>query len=223
VPPKKRATPKPPAPPEPAARGRATKGPRTPARRAPAERGRHVKPKTPAEQGRTVPAPPPERRPVGTKDTPGLLARAAKPKEGATYHRWVLAEFIGALVLAVLGGVLSPRKRADGTPTWVHLIVQLTAICGVFFVLALLSAGARLGKIAAAFGGLVLLGVLFNSADAVRKMAAVFAPTKKTTATSTSGTAPTGASAAAGAGQSTTAAAGPGSVTAGGQPAPGQE
>lgn len=169
---KKKATAK--TPPTPPARGRATKGPST----AP-ERGRNVPAKATPEQGRNVPTPPVSGTPAPA-GKPNLLQKAAKPKEGATYHRAVLAEFIGAAVLAVLGGVLSPRKRADGATTWVHVIVQLTAICGVYFVLALLSASPKLGKISAAFGLLVLLGVLMNSADAVRKMAAVFAPAKKT-------------------------------------------
>lgn len=168
----KKTTAKKTTPPSPPERGRATKGPTT----AP-ERGKDTAAK-PAARGADIPVPP-QRRPIGTSDRPGVLARVAKPKPGATYHRAVLAEFIGAMLLAVLGGVLSPRKRADGQPTWVHLIVQLTAVAFVYFVLALLSASPRVGKIAAAFGLLVLLGVLLNSADAVRKTAAIFAPAKK--------------------------------------------
>ena len=169
---KKTAAKKPPTPPE---RGRATAGPR----KAAPEKGREVRAKAAPERGKNVPVPP-VRGTAAPAGKPNLLQKAAKPKEGATYHRAVLAEFLGAAVLAVLGGVLSPRKRADGVVTWVHIIVQLTAICGVFFVLALLSASPKLGKIAAAFGLLVLLGVLMNSADSIRKMAAVFAPAKNT-------------------------------------------
>lgn len=188
MPPKKRtakkATPKPPTPPAPPERTRATKGPRTaPKPRPPAERGKETKPapKPPTPSAPLPPQPKPAPPARSGGGGPGLLSRVATPKPGATYHRVVLAEFIGALVLAVAGGILSPRKRDDGTPTWVHLIVQVTAIAGVFFVLALLSASPKIGKIAAAFGLLVFLGVLINSADAVRKMAAVFAPAKTPT------------------------------------------
>lgn len=174
---KKTTAPKPPVPPaDPPKRGRATVGPKTPperGRRAPAKKA-----PAPPERGKNVPVADVKGTPT-PPGKPNVLQRAAKPKEGATYHRVVLAEFIGAAVLAVVGGILSPRKRADGNPTWVHLIVQLTAICFVYFILALLSARPTLGKVAAAFGLLVLLGILMNSADSVRKMAAVFAPPKK--------------------------------------------
>lgn len=165
-------------------RGRATAGgatpPSPPAKKTPAERGKQTTAAPERGKATTPPPSPPAAgaRPIGTKDKPGVLAKVAQPKPGADYHRAVLAEFLGALILALLGGILSPRKRADGTPTWVHLIVQVTAVAGVYFILALLSATEKLGKIAAAFGLLVLLGVLLNSADAVRKVAAIFAPAK---------------------------------------------
>jgi hypothetical protein len=179
---------------------------------APPERGRATVPgKTPAERGKkaTAPrkgAPPgPTGRGKPADDKPGVLQRTAKsvavPKPGATYHRWVLAEFIACLMMAVVGAVLSPRKRADGVITWASLIVQLTAISGVFFVLALLSAGRTMGKVAAAFGLLVTLGVLFNSTAAFKALAKMFSPPPSATGTGAAGStaaAPTSTGPAAG-------------------------
>lgn len=186
-PPAKKTAAAPPSPPE---RGRATKGPTTPPERgrnlrAPASRGRGAKGTAPAATpGRSAPSP--------GKKGGTILARVAQPKPGATYHRWVLAEFVACIILAVVGGVLSPRKRADGSLTWAKLLMQLTSISLVFFVLALLSAGQKMGKVAAAFGLLVVLGVLMNSTDSIEAMAKVFGPWSSSSNSSAGGSSASG-------------------------------
>lgn len=87
--------------------------------------------------------------------------------------RIITAEFLAAVFLLGLGTFLDAPKP-DQPPENVvfsHL-VRLTAVCVVYAVLALLSNGDRVGRVAVAFGGLVLLGVVFAEralVDAIAK------------------------------------------------------
>lgn len=119
--------------------------------------------------------------------TPGYYAGQAKGLQSArltpgsrNYQGVILAEFLTAVLivaftpLATGGGTPTtmpaegPEKtekgEASGPPSPYHVndIVQLVAIGAVYFVLALLSSGDRSGRIAAWFGGLVLLGILLR-------------------------------------------------------------
>lgn len=102
-------------------------------------------------------------------------AQQAGPAPGpaadtGAYHRWVIAEF--AIAVVVIGA--SPLLRPGGPigkgnagkveeGSLAGPLIRLTAVCILFFVLALMANGPRSGKIAAAFGALVDLGIIFNS------------------------------------------------------------
>lgn len=98
---------------------------------------------------------------------------------GATYHRWVIAEFLVCVVLVAAHPFLKPGgsvgKGKDGTVTTLAApLVRLTAISIIYFLLALLANSERAGKIAAAFGALVVLGVAFNSLPEMNVAGAMF-------------------------------------------------
>lgn len=131
-----------------------------------------------------------ETRTVGRKPQDAAKRFAQAKGTAGSYHRMILAEFVLCLLLAVLGGILNPRKSKDGIISFVHVLVQLTAICLLFFILALLSSGERVGKVAAAFGGLVTLGVLLNSTPAIKAIGKIFAPGSGTGASAGTGILP---------------------------------
>jgi hypothetical protein len=93
--------------------------------------------------------------------------------EAGGYHRYVLAEFVACLAMIAGGMILIADKSttADGSDTaaasrsYAKELVQLTALCVVFFILALAGSGPKTGKVAAAFGGLVMLGVAWNLSE----------------------------------------------------------
>lgn len=137
---------------------------------APARRGRATeKPAAAPEKGSAEPAAPGRTRQKITD----AAKRVATPQPGKSYHRAVLAEFIICVILVLLGAILTPRVK-NGVLEFVHVLVQLSAVCFVFFVLALLGAGKSTGKVAAAFGGLITLGVLLNSSGAILEIGKIF-------------------------------------------------
>jgi hypothetical protein len=85
---------------------------------------------------------------------------------GVGWHRVVMAEFIAALFVLVFAPILTPATDQSGSKGFFRAadIVRMTAVCMVYFILALLTNGQKLGKVAAAFGGLVLTGVVYNNA-----------------------------------------------------------
>lgn len=176
---KRAAAPRPPA--------KKTAAPRK--RRSPySERGTDTPaPKTETEKGTEAPTQdvprPPSRRERVTTATQQRGAELLHPAQASytvtSYHRWVMAEFVASMLLAFIGFIVTPRRRTDGTLTFAGLLVQMTAIMAVFLVLALATAGRKSGKIAAAFGLLVMLGVLLNSTDAIKALGTMFAPPKK--------------------------------------------
>lgn len=117
-------------------------------------------------------------------------------KGSGAAHKIVIAEFILCIVLIGAAPILvrPPGKDSGGKA---HLYVandflRLTATCLLFFVLALLANEPRSAKFAAAFGGLVTLGAVYNANKAFISLAALF-PTK----TAASSAAATGAASAA--------------------------
>lgn len=94
----------------------------------------------------------------------GNQVSASLPK--STYHRYVLAEFIACLAM-IAGGMILVPAQGGGTAgrSFAKQLVQLTALCVVFFMLALAGSGPKTGKVAAAFGGLVTLGVAWNLSE----------------------------------------------------------
>jgi hypothetical protein len=122
----------------------------------------------------------------------GQRVSAAAPAK--TYHRIILAEFVTCVVLISAVPVLSPRKAsaAGDALSLAAPLVRLTAVCVVFFVLALMGAGQKSGRAAAAFGGLVTLGTLLNATDTVTALAAAFTA-RPAAAAAAAAPAPTGA------------------------------
>lgn len=83
------------------------------------------------------------------------------------YHRFILAEYLACVAMVTASMILLPAQDAQqGTATaarsFAKELVQLTALSLVFFVLALAAGGPKTGKVSAAFGGLVTLGVAWN-------------------------------------------------------------
>lgn len=115
-----------------------------------------------------------------------LLDSRARPEvslPSRTYHRVVLAEFVAAVVLVGASPILTPRTKKSGGKVVVDAafslagpLVRLTAVCISFFVLALMASGEKTGKIAAAFGALIVLGCLLNATDMLTVLAKAFGP-----------------------------------------------
>lgn len=150
---------------------------------------------------------------IGSGKSEIRKAKAMLPAK--TYHRIVLAEFATCLVLIGAAPIVAPattsRKGHVEVDTGVSLagpLVRLTALCVVFFVLALMASGQRAGKVAAAFGGLVTLGVAMNSIEVFTALAKAFGGGKP-------GPAAPGAGAAAGAAGAAAAGAIPDENTSG--------
>jgi hypothetical protein len=90
-----------------------------------------------------------------------------------TYHRIVLAEFLATVLVIGASPLVVPAKQtAEGdiaaaiaTVSLAGPLVRLTAVCVIFFILALMASGEKSGKVAAAFGGLILAGAVINATD----------------------------------------------------------
>lgn len=116
---------------------------------------------------------------------PGAGRRSAAPgpttiELGVGWHRVVMAEFMLAILVTVIAPILTPDSDAASTKGFFKAadIVRMTAICLTFFFLALLANGQKVGKVAGAFGGLVLTGVIYNNAvgtqSVFKALAAIF-------------------------------------------------
>lgn len=82
----------------------------------------------------------------------------------------ILAEFLVCLVIAGLRPFAKddPKSATEGT------FIQFSAIAALFFTLSLMTSGKKSGNVAAAFGGLVTLGVLFRNQAAFSELAKFF-------------------------------------------------
>ena len=105
----------------------------------------------------------------------GRTAAQARAVPGdRRYQGVILAEFLLAVVviagLPIMSGG-SPNAKAKGGPSPYdsHDMIQLVAVGGVYFILALVSSGNR-GRIAAWFGGLVLIGLGFTKIDHIKAL-----------------------------------------------------
>lgn len=129
-------------------------------------------------------APEPRRAGTGTPRRAGT-GRTARPTQGFKgpkltgggrgAHKLVIAEFMLCVILIGAAPILT-RKAGPGNS---HLyaandFVRLTAVCLLFFVLALLANQPRSARWAAAFGGLVTLGTVFNATQAITALASIF-------------------------------------------------
>lgn len=88
-------------------------------------------------------------------------SQAQLPTGDRQYQGVILAEFVLAALIVSVGPIAQPPSdgKAGASPYRVNDIKQLLAIGLVYFILALLSSGNR-GRLAAWFGGLILLGLL---------------------------------------------------------------
>lgn len=191
---KKSTGPKAPAKPRPA------KAPSTPASKAGG-------PGTPAAPASTAPAPaqrtqapPASRRRAAARDA--QQRRDTRRKGGdqvripqfsigtGSAHRIVSAEFALCVVLVGVTPIVM-RNPENGHVYIPNDFVRLSAVCLLFFVLALLSNNPRSSRFAAAFGGLVTLGVVYNCAQSLNAIGSIFvnsAKNKGVVATAAEGT-----------------------------------
>lgn len=87
----------------------------------------------------------------------------------------LVAEFVLCLVILALSP-LTDKHKAEGPTAFLR---RGSAICALFFILALISSGGRgPTKVAAGFGGLVTLTLLVSSRDVFAVLATKFASTK---------------------------------------------
>jgi hypothetical protein len=92
------------------------------------------------------------------------------PSGGA--HRLVLAEYLAVMLILFATEILGPIGAGKTAPDPAEaakaspgagILVRMTAASILFFVLALMANGPRAGRIAAAFGGLVVVGTALNA------------------------------------------------------------
>ena len=87
----------------------------------------------------------------GSGSTPQLLS-------GSKYQNIILSEFIGTLLLTVLTPVATDKAKEGLSPYAGADIVKLASMVLLFFLLAMVSAaGPAAARLAAWFGGLVLI------------------------------------------------------------------
>ena len=94
------------------------------------------------------------------------VARAARVPGDRGYQPVILAEFLAAIVILTIIPIVkggSPTARAKGSlsPYDTGDLRQLASVGLVYFILALLSSG-NSGRLAAWFGGLVLIVLAFG-------------------------------------------------------------
>lgn len=82
---------------------------------------------------------------------------------GRGYQPVLLAEFLAAVVIVALvpvaaGGSANAKAKDSPSPYDTSDLVQLVAVGGLYFILALASSG-NSGRVSAWFGGLVLIGL----------------------------------------------------------------
>jgi hypothetical protein len=119
--------------------------------------------------------------------------QAVRLSSGA-WHRIVIAEFIATVAIIVAVPFLVPRDDTSAGPgeeaaaavrslSLSRPLVRLTAVCILFFLLALSANGARSGRVAAAGGALIMLGTFYNATEALTALGQMFrgaaAPKKK--------------------------------------------
>lgn len=95
--------------------------------------------------------------------------RALRPNTGA--RRVVVAEFVVCVVIAALSP-LTDRRREEPPSAFMR---RMAAIMGVFFILALMSAGGRgLAKFAAGLGGLITVALLVSERSVFTTIGGIF-------------------------------------------------
>ncbi len=157
-------------------------------RRTAAQRGGQgsLAPQRASRKGRGSPAGPAD----DDAQQPGQVQKFARkhaPKLAATaYHRIVIAEFVATVIIIAMAPFLIPRDKSSADPEeeaaaavrnlkLSRPLVRLTAVCIVFFILALSANGQRSGRVAAAAGALVMLGAMLNATETWAALGQAFA------------------------------------------------
>lgn len=151
--------------------------------RSPGSAPRRTSPRPgPSSPGASTPRSTPRKT---AASSPSLFGRAKRGAEGGAktlvtggnrrYSLVIAVEWLVCVVLIALSGAgVGSDQDAPAFSDPAIALVRLTAVSLLFFLLALLSAGERIGKLAAAFGGLVTLGVAFNAVGEWTAIANVF-------------------------------------------------
>jgi hypothetical protein len=120
----------------------------------------------------------------------GRGALKARLPGSHSYQPVILAEFIVAVLIVATGPIAkggTPEAQTKGSPSpySTNTLKQLIAIGGVYFVLALVAASQRAGRMAAWFGGLVLvaLGLAELAAGDLSAVFKIFGPSSTTSTT----------------------------------------
>lgn len=134
--------------------------------------GMRAAPATRAPRAATPPG-----RPGARRQAARAAARLPAPLRGTAPRRALVAEFVAAALILGLTPV-SPAHTDDGPADWLR---RATALAGLFALLGLAStAGPRSARVAAAFGGITVLGMLIAERELVVSLAArVTAPAGK--------------------------------------------
>jgi hypothetical protein len=115
-----------------------------------------------AGQGRGQRVTPAVNLPSGRKA--GRNALRASVPGGRNYQPVILAEFLVAIIVVALapvakGGTDTAKAKGSPSPYDTNTLKQILLIGVVYFILALLSSGQKLGRFSAWFGALVLVAV----------------------------------------------------------------
>jgi hypothetical protein len=120
----------------------------------------------------------------------GRGALRARLPGSHSYQPVILAEFIVAILIVATGPIAkggTPEAQTKGSPSpySTNTLKQLVAIGGVYFVLALLAASQRAGRMAAWFGGLILvaLGLAELAAGDLSAIFKIFGPSSTASTT----------------------------------------
>jgi hypothetical protein len=137
-----------------------------------------AKKSTGAPAKKTAPSPPTRGERVRTEAAGAGKDLLGEGMKLGKAHRVVAAEFVLCVVLVGIGPVLI-RKPKNGHLYEANDFVRLSALSLLFFVLALMSNTPRSAKLAAAFGGLVTLGVVYNASSPLAAVGGVFVNSTK--------------------------------------------
>lgn len=100
-----------------------------------------------------------------------VLAGGGRPP--STYTRLVALEFLVTMALIALAPVMiGPDDKAPKDLT--QPFVRFAGTCAVFVVLALMTQGERAGRVAAAFGGLVMVVAIVNGMKEIQVIGRLF-------------------------------------------------
>lgn len=94
--------------------------------------------------------------------------------KGGGAHKMVIAEFLLCVALVIAAPLFTGAPDSNGHLYKPDVFVQLSAVCLLFFLLALMANHPGPARFAAAFGGLVTLGVMFNTQSVIRAVGNIF-------------------------------------------------